>query len=381
MRFLSRPELSRRGFLSGGAGTALGLALAGPFRAPVSKASEVATDSATLPGRDATARNGAGSRSAGPMAPGARPFRIHMVLPRPEGRQEMAFQHALRQRGLRLEIRTDVTQDDPARLSDIVKRIRQTRPDLIYTTSTLTTLGLVGPHDQSPGSDHVRDIPVVFGNVTDPVGSKIVKPLSAPGGNVTGSVHLAPLPAQLQTLLAYRAVETIGMLYNPAEPAAEPTSTALGSLASERGVRLIARPVPLDSSGQPQARAVPGLVAGLAEEGAGFLYISAERFSSGTAARVLTQAALDNGLPSFSATEPPLLTRPGALVGLVSVAVDQGLAAAQKAEQILVHRRAAGEIPVSPVSRWSLLINAATARHLQVFPPLALIALAEFVDF
>lgn len=376
MRYLFRPGLSRRRFLVGTAGTALGAALGS--RSP---GAETGPDAATFPGGDASAGNGANVHGARQPGQPARPFRIHMVLPRPEGRQEMAFRHVLSQRGLRLEIHTDVTLDDPASLPGIVKRIRQLQPDLIYTTSTLTTLGLVGAHDQPPSPDHVRDIPVVFSNVTDPVGSKIVKSLSAPGGNVTGSVHMAPLPAQLQTLLAYRAVDVIGMLYNPSEPAAEPTATALAGLAQERGVRLIARPVPLDPSGHPLVAAVPGLVADLAREGAGFLYISAERFSSGAAATVLTQAALDNGLPSFSATEAPLLIKPGALVGLVSVAMDQGLTAALKAEQILVHGRPPGTLPVSPLSRWSLLINAATARHLQVFPPLGLIALAEFVDF
>jgi putative ABC transport system substrate-binding protein len=57
------------------------------------------------------------------------------------------------------------------------ERSRRTKPDIIVTNETAATVAL---------QHETRTIPIVFGNVGDPVASGIVPRLDRPAGNITG---------------------------------------------------------------------------------------------------------------------------------------------------------------------------------------------------
>ena len=63
-----------------------------------------------------------------------------------------------------------------------------------------------------------RDIPVLFTTVADPVGSKIVDSLAAPGGNISGVSHIA-FPLMMKRLLlfaeAFPSMKRVAVLHNP----------------------------------------------------------------------------------------------------------------------------------------------------------------------
>src|SRR3546814_9522122 len=136
-------------------------------------------------------------------------------------------------------------------------------PDLVYCWGTPTTLGILGAYDADPAR-HVTAVPAVFATVTDPVGSRLVRALRVPGRNVTGVMHLAPLDVQLNTLNAYRKVERLGVIYNEREQNSVLNVKGLGALTGERGMRLLAAPVPVGGDGQPDGAAIPGLEIGRA---------------------------------------------------------------------------------------------------------------------
>jgi putative tryptophan/tyrosine transport system substrate-binding protein len=68
-------------------------------------------------------------------------------------------------------------------LQSLAKEIVATKPDLIFSSSSPTTRIL---------KQETRTIPIVFGNLVDPVGQGFVASLARPGGNVTGFVNLEP---------------------------------------------------------------------------------------------------------------------------------------------------------------------------------------------
>ncbi len=307
------------------------------------------------------------------------PFRIHLVLPGVEGKQEEAFRYYLMEHGVKAEFTVDSTGDDPGRLPAIVARLKADPPDLIYTTGTPTTLGIAGRYDDPDDGRFIRDVPIVFTTVADPVAAGILPSLDSGARNITGSGHLAPLQHQLSTILSYRPVRTIGVLYNPAEPNAVLTVQQLEPLANAQGIRLLKSAVPLDASGRPRPETVSGLIADLARKGAELLYIGPDTFVASRAGPAVTQAALDNRLPSFSAVEATMRLQPGALLGLVSSETDQGLAAGYKAEQILVQGRHPATLPSHPLARHSLLVNVPVASALDSYPPMEIITLADFV--
>src|SRR5262245_25704311 len=72
---------------------------------------------------------------------------------------------------------------DTSTLQRLAKEIVATKPDVIFTSGSPTTRML---------KQETRDIPIVFGNLVDPVGQGFVASLARPGGNVTGFVNLEP---------------------------------------------------------------------------------------------------------------------------------------------------------------------------------------------
>jgi putative ABC transport system substrate-binding protein len=90
------------------------------------------------------------------------------------------------------------------------KEIVASKPDVIFSSSSPTTAILI---------KQTRSIPIVFGNLVDPIGQGFVASLAKPAGNVTGFVNLEDsVTGKLLELLKEIAprLTKIVMFYNPA---------------------------------------------------------------------------------------------------------------------------------------------------------------------
>ncbi len=306
-------------------------------------------------------------------------FRITMVLGRGESDNEFGFKDYLTRRGIKADFTIRNGNGDPAKLPAIIEEIKDTRPDLVYSWGTPQTRGLVGPWDAPDPKKYVTDIPVVFTFVAAPVDARIVPDLSRPGRNVTGTVHIAPIPVQINTILAYRPVKRIGNIYNPQERNSILTIEGLRAEAALRGLELIEEPVPLDDKGEPIAAAVPELIERVSQRGAEVLYIGPDTFMAFYNRKVLAAEALRLRLPTFSATE--LIVRTDkAMLALASSAYGIGRFTAFKAAQILLEGMKPADIPVETLKRFSVIINMATVRALEYYPPIGLLNFAEIIE-
>ena len=333
-----------------------------------------------------TILRGAAATAIGGLWPGGRTvraqstarFRITLVLPRGVDAPAQGFMDYLDRQGVAAEYTVADLTEPGASVEGAVARIKQERPDLIYTWGTPTTRAVVGQWTEADSTAYVRDIPVVFTTVAAPVASGIVESLERPGRNVTGVGHLPPLDTQINTITAYRReVGKLGVVYNPHEPNSAINVAALRAYLPSRGIALAERPVPT-GGGAPNAQAIPQLVADIAADGADFLYIGPDTFVAVDNRDPLTRAAMAARLPSFAATES-IVRRSHALLGLFSSALGVGRFAGFKAEQILVEGLAPGDIPVETLRRFSLLINMRVARRIEAYPPLSLLNLAEII--
>ena len=90
------------------------------------------------------------------------------------------------------------------------KELVGSQPELIFSTNTPATAALL---------QQTRTIPIVFVQVTDPVGSGFVASISHPGGNVTGFITMAPTMAgkwvEMLKEIAPQ-VKRAAFLFNPA---------------------------------------------------------------------------------------------------------------------------------------------------------------------
>jgi putative ABC transport system substrate-binding protein len=141
------------------------------------------------------------------------------------------------------------------------------------------------------------------------------------------------MSAQVNAIAAYRPFRSLGYLHgNSAQAIA--VFDHLRVLSRSRGFKLVDTVVPLDSNGIVDAAAIPVLVRKLKQEGVDCLYIGPETFITAPLQKATTQAALDAGLPTYSALESAVQDS-GALFGLFSPDTNLGRFAALKAMRLL----------------------------------------------
>jgi putative tryptophan/tyrosine transport system substrate-binding protein len=119
-------------------------------------------------------------------------------------------------------------------IQQFAKEVVLLDPDLIVSSSTPTTRALM---------QQTRTIPIVFGNLVDPVGSGFAASLSRPGGNITGFINLEPSMAgkwlELLKEIAPR-VTRIGIPFNPeTAPYREIYLTQFKNAAASLGVEAV----------------------------------------------------------------------------------------------------------------------------------------------
>ncbi|MFN4119930.1 ABC transporter substrate-binding protein [Acidovorax sp.] len=325
----------------------------------------------------ASAAGSAAGAAAAASAATAR-YTVAMVLVRDDQNIEAGFTSYLQRQDVPVRyvnIRFSGKADD---IQDLRSRVRAANPDLIYVWGTPTSLALAGRHDQPAGTS-IRDIPIVFTEVTDPVGAGLIPTLEQPNRNVTGVSHVAPLPVQLNAIRAYRPFSKLGFLHNPAEPNSALIRDRLKELARAQSFEVVEASLPLLAGGAPDPAQIAPQIQSIAQQGADLLYVGPITFLAYTHRDAVTSAALDNKLPTFCATES-IVRQSGCMFGLFSNGSNIGRYAASMARQILVEKKRPQDIPASTLQRFSLLINMRTVQALGLYPPMLLLNVAEVIN-
>jgi putative ABC transport system substrate-binding protein len=147
--------------------------------------------------------------------------RIGVVMGYPEDNpnaqlQVTAFRQQLKKLGwiegdnLRIDLRYGA--DDPTRIRRLTTELLGLGPDLMVSNSNLVTTIL---------QSEVRDIPLLFVSVSDPIGSGFVTDLARPTGNVTGFANFQPsMGSKWLELLRQIApqADRVGLMYFPEPP-------------------------------------------------------------------------------------------------------------------------------------------------------------------
>jgi putative ABC transport system substrate-binding protein len=216
-----------------------------------------------------------------------------------------------------------------------------------------------------------RTIPIVMGNVPDPVALGLVTSLARPGGNVTGvsSQTSALVGKQLELLKEIApGARHFGVLYNEKNPSAEAFRAAAANAAASLRVALIE-----SRAGQPGELAAA--VQRLAREGAQAVVVPADPMMLG-ARGVLNSLLAAARLPAAFANSDH--AQDGALLSYAPDIVENFRMAAGYVDRILKGANPA-ELPVEQSSRFELVVNLKTAMVLGLKIPQSLLARADRV--
>jgi putative ABC transport system substrate-binding protein len=245
----------------------------------------------------------------------------------------------------------------------LAKELIELRPEIVIAQSTTAVIAFLG---------ETRTIPIVFVNVTDPVGQGFVLSLARPAHNITGFSNFEPtIGGKWLGLLKELLPELtrVTMMVNPeTAPYFGLYVRSLEAAATSYSVRVTAGFV-------RNTNEIEQVLTMLGNDSNHGLILPPDVFTSNHR-RLINEAVIRYRIPSLYSL--PYLARDGGLLsyGPDVIALYQGLVS--YVDRILRGERA-GDLPVQFPIKFELVINLRTAKGLRIEVPPALLALADEV--
>ena len=234
-------------------------------------------------------------------------------------------------------------------------------PDVILAAAVST---------MAPLQQATRTVPIVFVQVTDPVGAGFVASLARPGGNATGfTMFEYGMSAKWLELLKEIAprVTRAAVLRDPASPGIGQFA-AIQAVAPSLGVEL--SPIDVRDAGE-----IERAIAAFARGSNGGLIVTASRAAIIHRELIITLAARHQ-LPAVYPYR--YFVAAGGLISYGPDQVDQYRRAAGYVDRILKGEKPA-DLPVQAPTKYELVINLKTAKALGLDMPPTLLARADEV--
>ncbi|HLH91663.1 MAG TPA: ABC transporter substrate-binding protein [Xanthobacteraceae bacterium] len=238
------------------------------------------------------------------------------------------------------------------------------QPDVIFGVTVSAVRALI---------DATLTIPIVFAQVSDPVGSGLVDNVAHPGRNVTGFTNFEEtIAGKWPELLKEIAPATrrIAILFNPDTAAGHGDFYLAPFRAAATPLAFEARPAPVHD--ENEIRQTLAMLAGANRDG---LIVMPDAFTLVHRDLIISLAAA-NSLPTIYPFR--FFASAGGLMSYGVDPMDQYPRAAHYVDRILRGARPA-ELPVQAPTKFELVVNLKTARSLGLDPSPTLLARADEV--
>jgi putative tryptophan/tyrosine transport system substrate-binding protein len=312
-----------------------------------------------------------GGAAAWPLSARAQPLdhvrRVFVLMGTPNDSEAQARASALHEGlqilgwsiGHNIKIDYRFATGDAARMREYAEEAVASAPDLVLAQ---TNFALQAIHNAT------RNLPIVFLQVSDPVGGGFVESLGRPGGNITGFTNFETEIGGkwLQTLKELAPdVERVGVILHPETSAhagflraAETASVTLGTKVTALGVH--------------NAEEIKTAITGFAAPRSG-LIVAPHPVTRGT---LIIELAARHRLPAIYPFG--FHAKDGGLIAYGIDQVDQWRRSATYIDQILQGAIPA-DMPIQQPTKFELVINLKTAKALGLAIPPALLARADEV--
>jgi putative ABC transport system substrate-binding protein len=291
---------------------------------------------------------------------------MNLAEDNPEGQAFVAeFKQVLQQSGwtdrnLRIDLRWGANDVDLDR--KFAMELVALAPDVILASGTLSVAAL----------QHVtRTLPIIFAQVSDPVGAGLVNNLARPGSNTTGFMNFEySLSGKWPELLKQIApsVTRAGVFRNPANPAGIGQFGAVQGAAQSLGIEAI--PIGVRDDGE-----IKGAIVAFASSANGGLIVTPSAGESSHRDLIITLAA-QYKLPAVYADSYAVAR--GGLISYGPDRIDQFRRAAGYVDRILKGEKPA-DLPVQAPTKYDLVVNLKTAKALGLDVPAMVLARADKV--
>jgi len=212
--------------------------------------------------------------------------------------------------------------------------------DLIITLGTLATTAI---------TKEIKDVPVVFSMVYDPVEAGITKNWVSSGNNSTGASTRFPLAILMQRLQEFGPSKRLAVLYTPGEKNSELELKELQRLQASGEIKVVA--VPLTNK-EEVGQILPEVV-----HTADAIYLTGSSIVGETVPMVVTMA---NKAQVLTITHLDDLAEKGALLGICANSYRVGRLAGRKAVMILKGVKPSS-LPIETLKKIDLVLNMKSA--------------------
>jgi putative ABC transport system substrate-binding protein len=316
-----------------------------------------------------------GTAAAWPLAaraqPGERVRRIGALFGisenDPEGRNRIdAFRQGLEKlgwiAGKNVQLESRWADGDAERLKAQAAELVRLKPDVLLAGATVALVAL---------QQATSDIPIVFAQVTDPVGAGFVTSLARPGGNITGfTQHEFAMGVKWLELLKELAphVKRVAVIHHAGNPASAGYLDTIMPAASTFGVELAITGVRNSTDIDRAIDAIAG------RPDCGIIVLPGPR-SLDSRNRIVALAE-QHRLPSVYPFRYWVVSGGLASYGIDNVELYR--LAASYVDRILKGEKPA-DLPVQHATKFQLVINLKTAKALGLDPPITLLARTDEV--
>jgi putative ABC transport system substrate-binding protein len=240
----------------------------------------------------------------------------------------------------------------------ITQKIRDLKPDLIVT---------IGSRSTALVSSKIKDIPIVFCMVLNPVASGFVQSLGSSGNNLTGASLDVPIDIQLEKFkLLVPNLKKLGVLFTQDS---KPVIIEAQSVCKKIGVELVGELIASE-------REIPQAIEALAPKVDGLWAVADTLIFTPQSTQYLLLHTLRNDLPFMGLS--PSFVKAGALFTLAYDDKDVGRQAGELALRIFSGEEPS-RIPITIPRMIYLCLNLRTAEQINLKIPEKIVSVAKEV--
>lgn len=251
-----------------------------------------------------------------------------------------ALQDAGYVEGENVEIDFQNAQGDQNNAATIAQKFASDNKDLVLA---------IGTASAQSAAQFIKDKPVLFTAITDPVGAGLVQSMEAPGGNVTGTTDLHPEAiSKLMEFIAanIKDIKAVGIMANEGEQNTVTNLKQAEEALQKLGIQVIKAPVTTTSEVKQAAESLVGKVQAI--------YVPSDNtIVNGLSAAI--GVANSNKIPLFVAEKDSV--RAGGVASYGFEYYDLGYTTGKMAVEILKDGKKPADIPARIPETLDLALN------------------------
>lgn len=234
-----------------------------------------------------------------------------------------------------------IAQGNIATANLIAKQIRDEHPDVV--------VGIATPTAQAC-AQAIKDLPIVFAAVTDPVGAGLVETLERPGGHITGTTDMSPVDRQVELIASLVPnLKRLGVIYNSGEANSLAIVQVLREVAAARGMSVEEATVSNSAGVFQAAKSLVGR--------ADAVYIPTDN-TVVSAFEAITKVGIESQLPIFAADVDSVAR--GAIAALAVDYYKMGRQTGEMVARVFAGAKPA-EMPVETLREFQIHLNPGSA--------------------